>query len=52
MVSGALGGNHWRLSCSVQFGSFRNYFKFVKESGERDEGPLWRIDAPSPEGRS
>ena len=21
------------------FGNFRNYFKFVKESGERDEGP-------------
>ena len=39
MVSGALGGNGWRLSCSVQFGNFRDYFKFVKESGKIDEGP-------------
>ena len=36
MVCGALGGNDWKLSCSADFGNFRNYSRV--EELEKDEG--------------
>ena len=38
MVSGTLGGNYWRLSCSDQFGNFRNYSSLRKRAERETKG--------------